>query len=374
MREPVAPPAAAPIEVLLLSRYPESGPSSRYRFYQFFEGLRAAGVNVHPEPLVGDSYIDDLYGGRSPKRLGRLVAATAARLWTLLRARRYDAVWIGGELFPFAPALVERVLEKAGFPYVVDYDDALFHRYDRHGSAAVRALLGRKIDAVMAHAGIVVTGNEYLADRARAAGARQVVVVPTVIDLARYPSDPPRPPDRFRVGWIGSPVTETYLHEVAAALRQLFQREDGELVAIGVRPDFALEGVPVRRVEWSGATEVQELRSCSVGIMPLPDDPWSNGKCGFKLIQYMGAHLPVVASPVGANRQIVLDGQTGFLASTAEEWVRALETLHADPSLRRRMGEAGRQRALQHYSVQAVLPRLEHVLRSAAEQQRVTHP
>jgi glycosyltransferase involved in cell wall biosynthesis len=138
------------------------------------------------------------------------------------------------------------------------------------------------------------------------------------------------------------------------------------MVAIGAARDFSLPGVPLEVVPWSEAGELASLRTLDVGVMPLPDSPWERGKCGFKLIQYMAAALPVVASPVGANRDIVVDGETGFLAGSQDQWLDALRTLRASADLRDHMGRAGRRRVEGNYSVQAITPRLLDVLAGAS--------
>jgi glycosyltransferase involved in cell wall biosynthesis len=119
-----------------------------------------------------------------------------------------------------------------------------------------------------------------------------------------------------------------------------------------------LAGLPVEHVAWSLETEAAKLARFDVGVMPLPDKPWERGQCGYKLIQYMGSSLAVVASPVGADREIVVPGETGFLAETDADWVSSLSRLYREPELRHRMGIAGRRRAEEHYSLEATAPKL----------------
>ncbi len=167
------------------------------------------------------------------------------------------------------------------------------------------------------------------------------------------------------IGWIGSPLTSSYLDLLRPALAALTARIPLRLLLIGAAPT-ALAGLPVERVAWSQDTEAAEIARCDVGVMPLPDLPWERGKCGYKLIQFMACALPVVASPVGANRDIIVPGETGFLAARGADWVSMLSRLHHDPQLRRRMGEAGRRRAEQLYSLQITAPRLVDLLRRLA--------
>jgi glycosyltransferase involved in cell wall biosynthesis len=248
-------------------------------------------------------------------------------------------------------------------PYVVDYDDAVFHRYDQHQSPVVRRLLGKKIDRVMRDAALVVAGNEYIKTRARLAGAKRVEIIPTVVDLNRYAVVPPLETDVFTVGWIGSPVTAYNLQLIRPALEAFSERCPTRLVAVG-SGDLVLGNVPVEVKPWKESTEVQEIQQFDVGIMPLTDAPFERGKNGFKLIQYMACARPVIASPVGVNQEIISEGANGFLAVTSEDWIRALELLENDGCLRRRLGEAGRQVVEARYSLQAAAPKLAELLQS----------
>jgi glycosyltransferase involved in cell wall biosynthesis len=236
---------------------------------------------------------------------------------------------------------------------VADYDDAVFHRYDAHWSRLVRWLLGGKIDAVMRRADCVTAGNSYLARRALDAGATDVQLLPTVVDLDRYPSPPAmKTGAEVVIGWIGSPATAHYLAPLREVLAALASRHRVRCVAIGARPD-QVAGTPFESRPWAEDTEVDMLRELDIGIMPLPDAPWERGKCGYKLIQYMACSLPVIASPVGVNVEIVDGGVNGELAGTDQEWEQSLERLVGDATLRQRMGRAGRRRVEERYSLQS---------------------
>lgn len=350
------------MKVLLLSRYSSLGASSRVRCYQYLPYLRDHGFSIDVAPLLDDGYIQQLYAGKR-KHISLIIRAYMHRLSILLNARSYDLLWIEKELFPWLPAWAEGLLAKMKIPYIVEYDDAIFHRYDLFPNKAVRAVLGGKIDAVMCSASIVIAGNDYLAKRAMLAGAKRVEILPTVIDLERYKPNQNINSHIFTIGWIGTPVTSRYLHHVRSALAEVCQNNRARVVLVGSGP-VSLNGVPVEVRPWYEETEVEDIRSFDVGIMPLPDSPWERGKCGYKLIQYMACSRPVVASPVGANKQIVEDGVNGFLASTKDEWVRALNTLINDHDLRVRMGNAGRKKVEMHYCLQVTAPRLAKILRS----------
>ena len=346
-------------DVLLLSRYDRLGASSRIRSYQFLPALAAQGIEVTVCPLFDDAFLHARHAGR---RLAwsHIASMYLGRIKDMLARRRESVLWVEYELLPWLPFAFERVLLAGGRPVVIDYDDAIFHRYDQHGSAIVRRMLGRKIDRLMHRATLVIAGNDYLASRARLAGASRVEIVPSVIDLAGYRQKADDGSAELVVGWIGSPSTVHYLRSLEPALRALAGMLPMRLVNVGGAA-WTPSGFPVDNLAWSEATEVERMLQFDVGVMPLADDPWSRGKCGFKLIQYMGCALPVVASPVGANATIVEDGVTGFHATTSDEWTRALATLARSIPLRRAMGRAGFARLKKHYTLDVAAPKLARI-------------
>ncbi|MEN6437693.1 MAG: glycosyltransferase family 4 protein [Syntrophobacter sp.] len=313
------------------------------------------------QPLFNDALLSEKYqdGKYSP---AAVIKAYARRVRKMLDRHRFNLVWIEKEALPWLPAWFESAL-LGGVPYVLDYDDALFHNYDLNSSPWVRRFLGRRLDVLMARARLVVCGNDYLAQRARDAGAPWVEGLPTVIDLDRYIIRPATESIENvpRIVWIGSPSSVHYLKLIHNPLLALGERCTFKLRVIGAR--LELPGVDVEYVSWSEATEVDQIHACQVGVMPLPDTPWERGKCGYKLIQYMGCGLPVVASPVGMNLSLVREGVNGFLASTDEEWAAALEALLRDAPLRERMGSTGRRLVEDKYTVQQTAPRLARLLR-----------
>jgi glycosyltransferase involved in cell wall biosynthesis len=207
-----------------------------------------------------------------------------------------------------------------------------------------------------------VAGNDHLAAYASRYNDR-VFVVPSTVSLREYQPRPIPSADRIPVvGWTGSHSSVAYLAVVREALQELRKRRPFRLLVIGVE-HFEIPGVEVECRPWSAATEVRDLWDVDVGIMPLPDEPWARGKCGMKAIQYMGIGIPAVVSPVGANREIVQDGVTGFHAATRAEWVERLDLVLGDAELRRRLGGAARESVRALYSAEAQAPRVAEILR-----------
>ena len=350
------------MRILLMSRHSRLGASSRIRSWQYVPGLKELGFDITVAPLLNEEYLRALYSGEG-KQLRSVAKAYRQRVWHLLKSRRYDLLWIEKELFPWLPAWIEVLISRIGCPYIVDYDDATFHTYDLYSSRSLRALMGGKIDTVMRHAALVIAGNDYLAERARSVGARRVECIPSVVDLRRYPLYPKTADSCTTFGWIGTPITADQLQVIQPALAEVCKESQGRLALVG-SGQIALADVPTEVHEWTESTEARHLRTFDIGIMPLIDEPFERGKCGYKLIQYMASGIPVVASPVGMNCQIVDEGTNGFLASTMAEWVYALSALRDDPDLRERMGAAGRRKVERQYCLQVTTPHLAKLLRS----------
>jgi glycosyltransferase involved in cell wall biosynthesis len=355
-----------PIRILALTKYAGLAASTRQRFVQYVPYLREHGVEVEIAPLLPDSHLQAFNQGR--RRGLSAPMAYMRRLALLLTRRDYDLLWVHFELFPYLPGWAEGLAGWSGKPIVYDYDDAIFHMYDSNPRAAVRRLLGRKLEGMLSRAAAVVCGNRYIQTYAERF-CPNTVVIPTVVDTDVYlPGEAEAAGSAAPlVGWVGSPSTWVNVEPIVPAVVAALAPFGGRFRAVGAgtaaaaRPGLEL-------AEWNQATEVDELQRLDIGIMPLLDRPFQNGKCGYKLIQYMACGVPVIASPVGVNSEIVTDGENGFLASTEEEWAKALQLLLSNADLCRRMGEAGRRRVEERYSLQVQQPRLLALFRSCVQQ------
>jgi glycosyltransferase involved in cell wall biosynthesis len=339
-----------PKKILFLPKYPRMGASSRLRTFQFLPLWEKAGFGLKVEPFFNEQYLKEKYIGKGVDKVN-VLACYLYRLWVLLGVWRYDVVWVEKELFPFVPAWAEWILWALGKGYVVDYDDAVFHRYDKARRPLVRKVLGNKIDRVMRFADVVWAGNSYLATRADSAGAKKVVILPTVIDPSRYGKKLYKEKERVMIGWIGSPTTIKYLKTIRPVLEKLCREYHASLMVVGGSGGFGFDG-PLEMVQWTEHGEADAIRRMDIGIMPLPDDPWEKGKCAYKLIQYMACGLPVVASPVGMNVDVVMEGENGFFANDEAEWEEALKTLILDAGLRKKMGEKGYELVREKYTLE----------------------
>ena len=348
------------MKILFLTRYGQQGASSRMRCFQFLPSLNVSGIESVVVPFFVDETLKNKYRhGRYSWR--DLLLVYWRRINSLLGKSQFDLIWIEKEALPWFPAWFELLLLR-GKPYVMDFDDALFHNYDKHPNGLIRSLYGRRIDHLMAGARLVVAGNRYLADRAIAAGAQWVEVLPTVVDLARYETKQVyRLTQKPRIVWIGSPSTVQYLLELAEPLSILAKRQAFTLRVIGGGA-LIMPGVDVESLPWSLDTEATMIAECDIGIMPLRDTPWEQGKCAYKLIQYMACGLPTAATPIGANREVVMESETGFFADTPAAWLGKLEVLLCDVTLRQQLGQAGRLRVEVDYCLQEIAPRWRRIL------------
>lgn len=263
----------------------------------------------------------------------------------LRRAAQYDAVILQRKMLD---PLDVRLLKQNSRRLFFDVDDAVMY-HNRPVGPLEQWRTNRRFRAI-AKSAEIVAGNEYLAEIFRGAGAT-ASILPTVVDPDHYQVKTHARTDRPTLVWIGSKSTLRYLAQFAPALANAAQRCPGlRLITIADVP-LMNSPIPAEHIAWSEASESAALVRGDIGIAPTPEDRWTLGKCGFKIIQYMATGLPVIASPVGANREIVLDGETGFLPNSQGDWPAAICALATDPDKRQAMGVAARRRVEEHFSI-----------------------
>jgi glycosyltransferase involved in cell wall biosynthesis len=348
------------INVLGFALYGPLAASNRYRLSQYVQGLTCFGINLQIVHLLGDEYLRARFSdGALP--IASMSSAGLARLWDLWHQNDYDVVMLQCELIPLIPGWLERAMIRK--PYIYDYDDAFYLKYRSGRLRWASTLLGGKFDTVIEGAAAVTAGNQVLLQYASQHNAN-AQFLPTVVDTSLYLPEPDRRGGKiFTVGWVGSPSTAPYLSAIVMALSTIGSEGPVKLIVIGGKAP-KITNVSVVELVWDEHTELDLINSFDVGIMPLPDDDWARGKCAFKLIQYMACALPVIASPVGANIDVV-SAECGLFASTSQEWTDAFRLLRNEPTTRRKMGEFGRTRVVQHYSLHQNLPILASVIQNA---------
>jgi glycosyltransferase involved in cell wall biosynthesis len=262
-----------------------------------------------------------------------------------------DVVVVQRKLLPqWAVALLRRRARKLIF----DFDDAVWLRdsYAPQGFDDPKRL--RRFRATVAACDLVVAGNDFLAaEAAKHATPDRVVVIPTCVEPTKYPLPGARISGPLQLVWVGSQSTLRGLERFTRTLSAIGRAVPGTRLKLVCDRFLTIPGLPVDECAWREVTEAHEIAKADVGISWIPDDSWSRGKCGLKVLQYQAAGLPVIANPIGVHAELVRDGETGLVATTTDEWVSAVARFAAEPALRHRLGRAGRRQAEERYSVAA---------------------
>ena len=300
--------------------------SARYRVLQYLPYLKSHG------------FTHELY---------TIPAGYSERLRLFRKLRAYDLVFLQRKLLDLVSW---KFLRRNARRLVYDFDDAvMFRDSKRKNPRSVQRQ--KRFDRTVRGADMVIAGNSYLRDFAIRENLK-TVVLPTSVDMERYKEKNPTSSHEVVIGWIGSRSTLPYLERMKSILDDIALRYSASRLKIVADTFFECEIMPVTQKQWSYEEEIADLHTFDIGLMPLTDDPWSRGKCGFKLLQYMAVGIPVVCSPVGANREIVSDGIDGFHASSDEDWVEKIGRLIRDAGLRIQMGKKGREKVKSLYSVE----------------------
>ncbi len=343
--------------ILFLVPYPpQESPSQRFRFEQYFHALEQNGHRYDVQSFLDSRNWQSFYtSGKILKKVTALLSGFVKRFGILFRVPSYDFVFIHREAAPLGPPVFEWIIAKMLRKKIIyDFDDAIWMTDKTHESFIAKVIRWRgKVRTICAWSYKVSCGNEYLCAFARQYNST-IMYNPTTIDTENlHNPQKTKPADKknITIGWTGSHSTLKYLNLVEAVLARLEQRypQIEVLIIANQKPDLQLKSF--KFLSWQLETEAEELANIDIGIMPLPDDEWAKGKCGFKALQYMAMEIPTVVSGVGVNSTIVDHGMNGFLASSEEDWFNFLSRLVNDPELRKTMGESGRKKVIGHYSV-----------------------
>jgi glycosyltransferase involved in cell wall biosynthesis len=277
--------------------------------------------------------------------------------WHYLRALfivwRYDLVFLQKPGFMINRWIYLKLLFRLQKKMIFDFDDAIFLNHET-GLAQNEGWL-KKLAFILAHSHLIIAGNSYLAEFCKKHNHR-VTIIPTPIDCETYcpRESPPLAGQMLTIGWMGTDSNLPYLLTLIPVIKELLAETAARFMIVtgpAAKPFGCEYHEKIVWKTWQGETEIDDLRLFDIGIMPLADDTFTLGKCGFKLLQYMAVGIPVVASPVGMNREIVEDGINGFLAAAESEWLDKLRALCADENLRQRLGRAGRETVLKRYAL-----------------------
>jgi glycosyltransferase involved in cell wall biosynthesis len=326
-------------------RYNTLGASSRYRFYMYAERLVKSGYDVQISSFLDNDYLTQLYSHRRINPF-MILRSYIRRLCKAAFSAKY--ILLEYELFPYLPFFFSKLF-LAGKKYILNFDDNVWTKYSS------KPWLKGKYDRLIKNAAGIIAANECLYEIIKKHN-ENVIKIPTVIDLDLYRAEYPKF-ERFTIVWIGTPVTYKYVLQFAGAFRRMARELDFELLILSsasIEKDH-IPGVNMRFVNWCSAIEAECLTRSHVGVMPLTDDDFSRGKSAFKIIQYLAAGLPVIASPVGENCNVINNGENGFLADSPDEWADALKKLYCNHELYLRVAAAAKKSSSE-YSIQKYFP------------------
>lgn len=360
------------MKVLFLSMHrPDRSPGQRFRFEQYLPYLRSQGLECDHSWLLNDADDKVFYGRGSllPKvRVGLKALSIRVRNVISNALGRYDVVFVAREAMFAGPPLFEELFALSNSRMVFDFDDSIWIPAISEANKAFAPLkFTNKIDRILRLSTKVFAGNDYLADYARKFSS-DVNIVPTTIDTDEYvPRSGVRTGGPVCVGWSGSFSTVQHFKVSLPVLKRI-RGKYGDRVTFKVIGDASYREPDLQLVgdAWKLETEIDDLRRIDIGLMPLPDDEWSRGKCGLKGLQYMALGIPTLMSPVGVNCEILTDGESGFLPKSEDEWFERLSTLIEQPKLRHKLGHAGREVVVERYSLAAWRERYRDLLLATA--------
>lgn len=340
------------MKVLFWVPYPHAGASNRYRVEQYLPYLNKEKIDYKLRPFWNSKAYKILYKKRNYlSKFYYLILGSFHRLIDLIFIFKYDIVFIHREAYPIGGALFENALRLLKKPFIFDFDDAIFLPYSSESNIFIERFRKiNKIPRIIKMSLRVIVGNEYLAEFAKTYNS-SVFVIPTSIDTDKFTPVEKDCNNEVVIGWIGSLTTVSYLKMLKNVFIDLTQKYSNVRFHI-IGGNFSIDSISnIYCKTWSIEEEVEDLKKIDIGIMPMPDNLWTKGKCGFKAIMYMSMGIPTVCSPVGVNNEIIDDGENGFLARSDQEWLEKLSILIESPFLRKKLGEQGRKIIEERYSL-----------------------
>lgn len=346
----------------------DTSPGQRFRLEQWEPLLKQKGLEITYSPFETPELRQFLYQkGQTAKKISMVLASMNRRRRELDSIDEFDLVYVFREAALLGPPWFERKIARSGKPMIFDFDDAVFVAYRSPSNGYLSYLkFPQKTGEICKLSAHVMAGNQYLADYAQEFN-KNVTIIPTTIDTEKYRVvEKKENSEVVTIGWSGSFSTVQHLDTIREVFQELAKTEKFRLRVIGT-PDYKISGVEVESLAWKSETEIADLEKIDIGLMPLPDDQWSKGKCGLKALQYMALGIPTICSPVGVNSTIVQDGENGFIADSKAEWIAKLKKLLHSFSLRRRLGLAGRKTVEESYSAKAIAPRVFEIFESVVK-------
>jgi len=343
-------------KVLFLTLHrPNRSPSQRFRFEQYIPYLQENRINCSFSYLLNETDDKIFYSkGRFIKKFLIVLKSFFKRLKELKTINQYDIVFVQRECFMLGTSYFEKKIAKKDVRLIFDFDDAIWlQNVSEVNKTFVWLKNSKKTAQIITYATTVIAGNQYLANYALNFN-KNIIIIPTTIDTEEYQKIILPKNKKFVIGWSGS-ITTIQHFELAIPFLKEVKNKFGNQIEFKVIGDanYVNEELSIRGLAWNKQTEIEDLCAFDIGIMPLPNDEWANGKCGLKGLQYMALEIPTIMSPIGVNSDIITDGINGFLASKIDEWVEKISLLINDLNLRKSVGIEARKTVVEKYSVEA---------------------
>ena len=330
-------------------------PGQRFRFEQYLFYLEQNNFEIHFSNIINEKEDSFLYKkGQYFKKALLVKRQWNKRKKDLRKTNDFEIVFIFREALLTASTYFEKQFAKTKAKVVFDFDDAIWLPNVSSGNKTLQVLKNpTKTDDIVACADMVFAGNSYLAQYA-SKFCSKVKVIPTTIDTSYHIRKKSNDSNRICIGWTGTETTRKYLDGILPVFLQLAEKY-GDKIYFKVICDqpWKVNGIDLKNEKWRKENEIEQLEEIDIGIMPLTDDQWSRGKCGFKGLQYMAMESATVMSPVGVNTEIVKHGENGYLAESNADWIEHLSNLIENKELRLQIGKAGRETVEKRYSVNA---------------------
>jgi glycosyltransferase involved in cell wall biosynthesis len=345
-----------PSVLIVCAHRPNRSPSQRYRFEQYLRFLEASGFLFTYSYLLNEKDDRVFYSsGNFLTKLFILLKSLVIRINDLFRLKQFDIIFIQREASFLGTSFFERRASRSGAKVIFDFDDSIWLADTSPGNKKWEWIKKpEKFFTNVNLADTVIAGNAYLADKARPFN-KNLSIIPTTIDTdIHFPKPELRNKDVLTIGWSGSISTVKHFEILVPVLIKINDKFRGkvEFKLLG-DATYKNDRLPLEAIAWTDKTEVDELNSFDIGLMPLPDDEWAKGKCGLKGLSYMACAVPAIMTGVGVNKEIIQHGVNGFLVHSEDEWFDVLCNLIVDTSLRKGIGERGRQTVIEDYSVHA---------------------
>lgn len=343
------------MKLVYFAKYTPKGPSSRYRSYQY-KLLLEKEFDIIYYPLFNDEYIVNLYAS---KRINyyKIFFAYFLRIFQVIKYLGTNKlVVIEYELLPYFPPILEYLLYKTNVSLIVDYDDAIFHNYDLHANRLIRNMFKNKIPLLASYAKCVITGSPYLSKYLGKFNSK-IVEIPTSINYTDYESkyQLKNTNKTINIGWIGSKSTSVNIIGIKEVIKKIYllnPKISFKLMGFDNNLKFQLDLPNVKFYDWSELEELNFLNSIDLGIMPLDDTPFNQGKCGFKLIQYMAMGKPTLSTPLETNLKINRYNNNLF-ATSEEEWINSIIYFSSNLHFYQEVGIRNKEIVKKYYSIES---------------------